>query len=103
MSFKIRTTGQVVEQQTVLQVVKNPSWMAPYVACMIVATGMLAHFGIILFRFYLRRAEEARITESAGGLQHAGNGRPDQSQTTLRSRRQWLGPHSPNGSPLSSR
>jgi ABC-type transport system involved in cytochrome c biogenesis permease subunit len=56
-----------VEQQTVLQVVKNPSWMAPYVACMLVATGMLAHFGIILFRFLRRRAEEPRTAESRGG------------------------------------
>ncbi|HEY3394181.1 MAG TPA: cytochrome c biogenesis protein CcsA, partial [Lacipirellulaceae bacterium] len=64
------------EQMTVLSVVDNPSWMAPYVACMLVATGMLAHFGVILVRFLLRRAEEARIKESASGLQHTGNGRP---------------------------
>ncbi len=63
------------EQMTILSVVDNPSWMTPYVACMLVATGMLAHFGIMLVRFLLRRAEEARIKESANGLHHAGNGR----------------------------
>jgi ABC-type transport system involved in cytochrome c biogenesis permease subunit len=46
---------------TILQVVTNPSWMTPYVACMLVATGMLAHFGLILFRFLRRRAEEADV------------------------------------------
>jgi ABC-type transport system involved in cytochrome c biogenesis permease subunit len=73
--FQDRNTG-AVEQQTILQVVKNPSWMAPYVACMLVAAGMLAHFGTILVRFLLRRAEEAKIAASASMLSHAGNGRP---------------------------
>ena len=41
---------------TVLQVVTNPGWMTPYVACMLVATGMLAHFGMMLVRFLRRRA-----------------------------------------------
>jgi ABC-type transport system involved in cytochrome c biogenesis permease subunit len=44
------------ERGTVLQVVKNPSWMTPYVACMLVGFGMLAHFGTILVRFLGRRA-----------------------------------------------
>jgi ABC-type transport system involved in cytochrome c biogenesis permease subunit len=51
---------------TILQVVTNPSWMAPYVACMLVATGMLAHFGVILVRFLRRRAEEV---EGVGSLE----------------------------------
>ena len=51
---------QTTEQTTVLQVVTNPGWMAPYVACMLVATGMLAHFGMLLVRFLRRRAEASR-------------------------------------------
>ncbi len=47
------------EQATVLQVVSNPSWMTPYVACMLVAIGMLAHFGTMLVRFLRRRADES--------------------------------------------
>ncbi len=43
---------------TVLSVVSNTGWMIPYVGCMIVAIGMLAHFGITLTRF-LRRAERS--------------------------------------------
>ena len=31
-------------RQTTLQVVTNTGWMIPYLACMLVATGLLAHF-----------------------------------------------------------
>ena len=41
---------------TVLQVVTNSGWMIPYVACMLIGTGMLAHFGTMLFRFSQRKA-----------------------------------------------
>lgn len=54
------------EQGTVLQVVNNPGWMAPYVACMLVMTGMLAHFGLTLTRFL------GRNTAPASELHHAG-------------------------------
>jgi ABC-type transport system involved in cytochrome c biogenesis permease subunit len=64
---------QTTEQTTVLQVVTNPGWMAPYVACMLVATGMLAHFGMLLVRFSRRRAEEAARQTSV--LQHAAKQR----------------------------
>jgi hypothetical protein len=43
---------------TVLQVVKNPSWLLPYISCAMVALGMIAQFGIGLGRFLGRRAEE---------------------------------------------
>lgn len=62
------------ERGTVLQVVSNTGWMIPYVACMLVATGMLAHFGAMMMRFARRRAEEVRrradtdAANSAGGL-----------------------------------
>jgi hypothetical protein len=36
---------------TVLQVVRNFAWWLPYLSCVMVACGMLVHFGIILFRF----------------------------------------------------
>ena len=49
---------------TVLQVVTNPSWMTPYVGCMLVAIGMLAHFGTMLVRFLRRRAEDADQLDS---------------------------------------
>ncbi|MBN9517782.1 cytochrome c biogenesis protein ResB [bacterium] len=44
------------EGGTVLQVVKNPGWLIPYVSCAVVSFGMLLHFGIYLTQFLLRRA-----------------------------------------------
>lgn len=43
------------EMGTVLQVVTNATWMLPYVSCMIVATGMLAQFGMGLGAFLSKR------------------------------------------------
>ncbi|MCE9546956.1 MAG: cytochrome c biogenesis protein ResB [Planctomycetia bacterium] len=40
---------------TVLQVVRNPGWLLPYISCTLVGLGMLVHFGILLVRF-LRRS-----------------------------------------------
>jgi ABC-type transport system involved in cytochrome c biogenesis permease subunit len=80
---------ETTERGTVLQVVKNPSWMTPYVSCMLVATGMLAHFGTILVRFLRRRAEDANLLESASVLQHAGNGRPVKSRHRVESGSAW--------------
>ena len=38
-----------------VQVVANDGWMTPYVSCMLVGIGLLAHFGVVLVRF-MRRA-----------------------------------------------
>ena len=45
-------------EATTLQVVHNRGWMIPYVACMIVAIGMVAHFLITVTRFVGRREAE---------------------------------------------
>lgn len=55
---KLRT-GEVIQTSTVLQVVSNSGWMIPYISCMLVGVGMLAHFGITLSRFTRRRVDEA--------------------------------------------
>ena len=47
-------------KSTTLQVVSNFGWMIPYIACMIVATGLLAQFSLTLVRF-LKRREEGRL------------------------------------------
>ncbi|NOY43495.1 MAG: cytochrome c biogenesis protein CcsA [Planctomycetes bacterium] len=49
---------------TILQVVTNAGWMIPYVACMLVATGMLAHFGIVFFRFAQRQTAPTTYVQS---------------------------------------
>jgi hypothetical protein len=40
---------------TVLQVVRNPGWVMPYLSCAMVSGGMLMHFGMNLFVFLRRR------------------------------------------------
>lgn len=44
------------EAGTVLQVVTNAGWMVPYVACMIVAVGLMGQFGLHFWGFLSRRA-----------------------------------------------
>ncbi|MCI0459885.1 MAG: cytochrome c biogenesis protein ResB [Gemmataceae bacterium] len=41
---------------TILQVVRNPGWLMPYISCAIVSLGMLFHFGLHLVGFLRRRA-----------------------------------------------
>jgi ABC-type transport system involved in cytochrome c biogenesis permease subunit len=41
---------------TILQVVRNPGWLAPYFACLLVALGMVVHFGITLYGFLRKRS-----------------------------------------------
>ncbi|HEY1859888.1 MAG TPA: cytochrome c biogenesis protein ResB [Gemmataceae bacterium] len=43
------------DRGTILQVVRNPSWLLPYVSCAMVAIGMLVHFSINLIGFLMRR------------------------------------------------
>ncbi|HEV3136463.1 MAG TPA: cytochrome c biogenesis protein CcsA, partial [Pirellulales bacterium] len=52
---------------TILQVVTNTAWMIPYVACMLVATGLLAHFSIGLVRFLKRRGEDQAASDKHPG------------------------------------
>jgi hypothetical protein len=44
---------------TVLQVVKNPSWVAPYVGCVVVGAGMTIQFLIHLVAFIVRKASSS--------------------------------------------
>jgi hypothetical protein len=43
------------DQGTVLQVVRNPGWLTPYLACVIAALGMSLHFLLHLVRFVSNR------------------------------------------------
>lgn len=40
---------------SILQVVRNPGWLLPYIACTLVALGLMVQFGISLFSFARRR------------------------------------------------
>src|SRR3954463_1009424 len=43
------------DRTTILQVVRNPSFLAPYIACIVVAAGLLVQFGYHLVGFSRRR------------------------------------------------
>ncbi|MEX0585523.1 MAG: hypothetical protein WD176_02685, partial [Pirellulales bacterium] len=65
---------------TGLQVVSNTGWMIPYVACMLVMIGMLAHFSIVLVRFLNRRlaAEPALAAVKTGKPRKDNTAEPSQ-------------------------
>jgi ABC-type transport system involved in cytochrome c biogenesis permease subunit len=75
-------------EATTLQVVLNRGWMIPYVACMVVVIGMVAHFLITVTRFVGRReaqeleagdvvrAELADAAPPAKGKRKAARGKP---------------------------
>jgi hypothetical protein len=63
MNHPLRYGGETFYQQaflagdsgTILQVVRNPGWRMPYLACLMVALGMMIHFGFHLVGFLSRR------------------------------------------------
>lgn len=54
-------------EHTTLSVVANSGWMMPYVSCMLVAIGMLAHFLLLLVRFLTRGDAPELSAEQASG------------------------------------
>jgi ABC-type transport system involved in cytochrome c biogenesis permease subunit len=73
MNDPLRYGGETFYQQsflpgdraTILQVVKNPGWLMPYFSCVMVALGMLIHFGMHLQSF-LTKSAATRPTMTAG-------------------------------------
>ena len=63
MNNPLRYDGMTFYQQSfanndntsILQVVRNPSWLLPYVACILMGLGLLVQFGIHLFGFFAKR------------------------------------------------
>lgn len=47
---------------SILQVVENPGWLMPYIACGLVTLGLLVHFGIALRRALRKRAALTEAT-----------------------------------------
>ena len=54
----------VGDHVTILQVVRNPAWLTPYLACLIVGVGLLVQFGIHLFAF-VRKQDNRAVKPSA--------------------------------------
>src|SRR3954452_19587147 len=53
------------DRTTILQVVRNPSFIAPYVACIVVAAGLLVQFGYHLVGFSRRRRVISSLSTSS--------------------------------------
>ena len=47
------------DRTTILQVVRNPSWLLPYIACILMGLGLTVQFGIHLFAFVSKRRASA--------------------------------------------
>jgi ResB-like family len=47
-------SGYFGDATTILQVVRNPSWLVPYIACALVTLGLMVHFGVMLIKFVER-------------------------------------------------
>ncbi len=79
-------------ETSTLQLVKNTGWMIPYVACMIAATGMLAHFFVVLMAFLQRvdlRNKEPDTDDAASLPRRSESGRQVKKLPTLA---KWLVP-----------
>jgi hypothetical protein len=55
-SGTITIPGEQKDRGTILQVVRNPGWLLPYLSCAVVTLGMILHFGMNLVKFTSRRA-----------------------------------------------
>ncbi|MCI0703554.1 MAG: cytochrome c biogenesis protein ResB, partial [Planctomycetia bacterium] len=54
-TFYQSSFDETTETTTILQVVRNPGWLLPYISCVVVTLGLLVHFGIYLVQFLTRR------------------------------------------------
>jgi len=72
--------GGTLVESTTLSVVENTGWMIPYVSCMLVAIGLLAHFSMSISRFLNRLLRGALETNDPGegeqALQHGTSEAP---------------------------
>lgn len=59
-----RNPGEKVTPSSTFQVVKNPSWLTPYLACVMVGLGLAVQFLIHLVEFARKRAAPATTTAS---------------------------------------
>ncbi len=51
-------------QMSAFQVVRNPGWLLPYIACIMIGTGLLIQFGLTLFGFINKRTAAAAVATS---------------------------------------
>ncbi len=53
------------DKTTILQVVRNPGWLLPYIACILMTLGLTWHFILSLANFSSRRAQKRAGTPAA--------------------------------------
>lgn len=59
------------DRTTVLQVVRNPSWLLPYIACGVMSAGLIIQFGIHLAGFIKRRNKTPSVIDQKRGVSPA--------------------------------
>jgi hypothetical protein len=64
------------ERTSVLQVVRNPSWRWPYIACSLIALGLVLQFGQHLWRFLRKRRSPLRAAAGNAGRVVGGGPAP---------------------------
>jgi hypothetical protein len=55
------------DRGTILQVVRNPSWLLPYVSCVLMGVGLAVQFGIHLTRFLRKRTATPSAAAATAG------------------------------------
>ncbi|VTT97270.1 cytochrome c assembly protein : Probable cytochrome c-type biogenesis protein OS=Planctomyces maris DSM 8797 GN=PM8797T_06360 PE=4 SV=1: ResB: ResB: Cytochrom_C_asm [Gemmataceae bacterium] len=60
---------KTTEKTTVLQVVRNPGWLLPYLSCVLVSVGLLIHFTQGLAGYLTRARTQQLATEAAAGAE----------------------------------
>ncbi len=53
------------DRATILQVVQNPSWLLPYISCVLMFVGLVVQFAIHLTRFIRKRTAAAAVVTAA--------------------------------------
>lgn len=61
---------QQADRFTILQVVRNPGWLIPYISCSIVTLGLLVHFGATLLGFLRKTVSRAPAGGKPGSRQY---------------------------------
>jgi hypothetical protein len=58
---------------SILQVVKNPGWLLPYIACVMLTLGMMIQFGMHLVGFVRKRSAELREPRQPRPIEASGS------------------------------
>jgi ABC-type transport system involved in cytochrome c biogenesis permease subunit len=103
MNEPMRYAGETFYQQsfersettTILQVVKNPGWVLPYVSCTMVGVGLIMHFLVVLIGFLTKmRAQKpaAAADADATAAPADAHGEPPARESWMRRNFTWFIP-----------